>query len=277
MSELNALFRKRIGIPENETITFEALDNVLEKTAKKIPFENFCIIENKINDINKENLINKILINKEGGLCYELNSTFYFFLIENGFNAVLARGVVYENATQEYLTLGRTHVTILITYEEQKYLIDTGFGGNLPLKPVPLTGETVTTTNGEFRIKKVNSEHGDYVLEMKLKHKDKAWRIGYAFDSKKPIKDVSEFNEIQTIIAEHQESPFNKNPLITRLTTGGNITLTNTSFTQWIDGIATKENIDNVKFKQLLKQHFGMKKMKSEEGDHQNSKLELNE
>lgn len=277
MSELNALFRKRIGIPENETITFEALDNVLEKTAKKIPFENFCIIENKINDINKENLINKILINKEGGLCYELNSTFYFFLIENGFNAVLARGVVYENATQEYLTLGRTHVTILITYEEQKYLIDTGFGGNLPLKPVPLTGETVTSTNGEFRIKKVNSEHGDYVLEMKLKHKDKAWRIGYAFDSKKPIKDVSEFNEIQTIIAEHQESPFNKNPLITRLTTGGNITLTNTSFTQWIDGIATKENIDNVKFKQLLKQHFGMKKMKSEEDDHQNSKLELNE
>lgn len=276
MNELNALFRKRIGIPENETITFEALDNILEKTAKKIPFENFCIIENKTNDINKENLINKILINNEGGLCYELNSIFYFFLIENGFNAVLARGVVYENATQEYLTLGRTHVTILITYEEQTYIIDTGFGGNLPLKPVPLTGETVTSTNGEFRINKVNSEHGDYVLEMKLKHKDTAWKIGYAFDSKKPIKDLSELNEIQTIIAEHQESPFNKNPLITRLTTGGNITLTNTSFTQWMDGIAAKENIDNVRFKELLKQHFGIKKTESKESDDKNPKLEPN-
>ncbi|WP_369899560.1 arylamine N-acetyltransferase [Bacillus manliponensis] len=258
MSELNVLFRKRIGIPENENITFETLDSVLEKTAKNIPFENLCIIENKTSDITKENLINKILVKKEGGLCYELNSIFYFFLIENGFNAVLARGGVYENATQEYLNLGRTHVTILITHEKQTYLIDTGFGGNLPLKPVPLNGKTITSNNGEFRIKKVNSEHGDYVLEMKLKHKDTAWRIGYAFHSKKPINDVLEFNEIQTIIAEHQESPFNKNPLITRLITGGNLTLTNTSFTQWIDGIVTKEEIDNVRFKELLKEHFGI-------------------
>jgi N-hydroxyarylamine O-acetyltransferase len=256
MSELNTLFLKRIGIPENENITFETLDTVLEKTAKNIPFENLCIIENKTSDITQENLINKMLVKKEGGLCYELNSIFYFFLIDNGFNAVLARGVVYKN--QEYLTLGRTHVTILITHEEQTYLIDTGFGGNLPLKPVPLTGETVTSNNGEFRIKKVNSEHGDYVLEMKLKYKDIDWKIGYAFDSKKPITDVSEFNEIQTIIAEHQESSFNKNPLITRLTDGGNVTLTNSSFTQWVDGIVTKEKIDNVRFKELAKQHFGI-------------------
>lgn len=258
MSELNALFRKRIGIPKKEKITFEALNNVLEKTAKNIPFENLCIIENKTSDITKENLINKILVKKEGGLCYELNSIFYFFLIENSFNAVLTRGVIYENATQEYLILGRTHVTILITHEEQTYLIDTGFGGNLPLKPVPLTGETVTSNNGEFRVKKVKSEHGDYVLEMKLKNKDTAWKIGYAFDSKKLIDDVSEFNEIQKIIAEHQESPFNKNPLITLLTTEGNLTLTNTSFTQRIDGIVIKEEIDNVRFKELLKQHFGI-------------------
>jgi N-hydroxyarylamine O-acetyltransferase len=270
MSELNALFCKRIGIPENENITFEALDNVLEKTAKTIPFENLCIIENQISDITKENLINKILVKKEGGLCYELNSIFYFFLIENGFNAVLARGVIYENATQEYLTFGRTHVTILINYEKQTYLIDTGFGGNLPLKPVPLTGETITSNNGEFRIKKVDSEHGDYVLEMKLKHKDTAWKIGYAFDSKKPINDVSEFNEIQTIIAEHQESPFNKKPLITRLTTEGHLTLTSTLFTQWIDGIATKEEIDNTRFKELLKQHFGIYNTQTKENDHKN-------
>jgi N-hydroxyarylamine O-acetyltransferase len=259
MCELNALFRKRIGIPEKEIITYEALDKVLEKTAQNIPFENLCIIENKTSDITRENLINKILVNKEGGLCYELNSIFYFFLIENGFNAVLARGVVYDNATQNYLRLGRTHVTILITHENQEYLIDTGFGGNLPLKPVPLSGEAVTSYNGEFRIRKVNSEHGNNCLEMKLKHKDTAWKIGYAFDSKKPINDVSEFNEIQTIIAEHQESSFNKKPLITRLTTGGNLTLTDTSFTQWIDGIVTKEEIDYLRFKELLKQHFEIK------------------
>jgi N-hydroxyarylamine O-acetyltransferase len=59
-------------------------------------------------------------------------------------------------------------------------------------------------------------------------------------------------------IAEHQESPFNKNPLITKLTSGGNITLTDTTFTQWDNGIVTKEEIDRVRFKDLLEQHFWM-------------------
>lgn len=258
MSELDALFRKRIGIPEQEEITFEALDHILEKTAQIIPFENLCIIQNKTNAITKENIINKILVKNEGGLCYELNVIFYFFLLENGFDAALVRGVIYDQTAEEYMTYGRTHVTILVTRDNQTYLVDTGFGGNLPLKPVPLTGEKVTSNNGEFRIKKGNSEHGDYVLEMKLKYKDTAWRVGYTFDSKAPVNDISEFNEIQTIIAEHEQSPFNKKPLITRLTTEGNVILTDTSFTQWMNGTVTKEEIDNVRYKELLKQHFGM-------------------
>ncbi|MBY6036897.1 arylamine N-acetyltransferase [Fictibacillus nanhaiensis] len=258
MSELKALFLKRIGIPENQAITFEMLPSFLEKTAMTIPFENLSLMENRAKEITKENLVNKLLIQKEGGLCYELNSIVYFFLIESGFNAVLSRGVVYNHVAQEFVKLGRTHVTILMTHEEHTYLIDTGFGMNLPLKPVPLSGEAVTSNNGEFRVRKEQSEHGDYVLEMKLRHKDKEWKIGYAFDSTRPVKNVSEFNEIQTIIGEHEDSPFNKNPLITRLTHEGSLILTNTSFTQWINGRSTKEKINNKRFKALSSQHFGI-------------------
>ncbi|MBV7507922.1 arylamine N-acetyltransferase [Bacillus sp. sid0103] len=258
MQNLTSLFHKRIDMPNNQTITFEKLAEVLEKTAQNIPFENLSIIENKIRKITKENLMYKIVDRNEGGLCYELNSLFYFYLIENGFNAVITDGVVYNQAAEEYLQIGRTHVTVLLNHEEQTYLIDTGFGGNLPLKPVPLSGETISSYNGEFRIKKVNHEYGDYCLEMKLKHKDTDWKIGYVFDSQKPIDDEANLNAIQTIITEHPKSPFNKHPLVTRLTHNGNITLTDTTFTQWADGVVSKENIDNVKFKELAKQHFGL-------------------
>lgn len=258
MSQLNTLFRKRINIPEDEPITFDSLESILEKTAHSIPFENLCILANKTKPITQENLFNKILVHQEGGLCYELNSILYLFLIENGFDAVLARGVVYNGAIQDYLPIGRTHVTILVTHNDQTYVIDTGFGANLPLKPVPLSGETVISSNGEFRIKKAANRHGDYVLELKLKHKDTDWRIGYCFDSTKPITDVSELDEVQTIIVEHEESPFNKNRLVTRLTADGNVTLTDTSFTQWADGNVTKEEIDFERYKNLLKQHFEM-------------------
>ena len=77
MSELNALFRKRIGLPEKDALTFESLSIVLERMAQTVPFENFRIIQNKTDVISRTYLINKILVNKEGGLCYELNSILF--------------------------------------------------------------------------------------------------------------------------------------------------------------------------------------------------------
>ncbi|MFD0048953.1 hypothetical protein ACFVHQ_06450 [Actinomycetes bacterium NPDC127524] len=58
MSNLDTLFRRRIGFSEHEEITFEKLDLILEKTAKSIPFENLCIIGNRTADISKDHLIN---------------------------------------------------------------------------------------------------------------------------------------------------------------------------------------------------------------------------
>ncbi|WP_257349021.1 arylamine N-acetyltransferase family protein [Pseudalkalibacillus decolorationis] len=259
MSELNELFRKRIGFPENEKLTFETLDNLLEKTAVSIPFENLSMIAKKTSGITKENLMKKLLVNNEGGLCYELNPILYFFLVDNGFDASLVRGEVYDNEMNKWPNLGETHVAILLRHEEEIYLVDTGFGGNLPLRPVPVSGEPITTRNGEFRVKKMETNYGDYILEMKLKHKHTEWKIGYAFDSRRPVLDVSEFNEIQTILIEKEESPFNKNPLITQLTNNGNKTLTNGTFTQWVDGKATKEEIGDTRFTELAKLHFGLR------------------
>lgn len=65
------------------------------------------------------------------------------------------------------------------------------------------------------------------MLEMKLKYKDTEWRIGYAFDS-------------------------------TKLTESGNVTLTITSFTKWEDGGVTKELIDEARYRELLREWFGM-------------------
>nr|WP_245831843.1 arylamine N-acetyltransferase [Oceanobacillus senegalensis] len=249
--EINSLFRKRIGIPENEVITWSKLDYVLEKTAQALPFENLAVIENRRYKISKENLMNKILVNHEGGLCYELNPLFYLFLIENGFDAKLVRGSVYDNENKMFQRLGSTHVSILITLQENTYLIDTGFGANLPLKPVPLTGETVFSKNGEFRIKKTNNEYGDHILEMKLTDKHTDWAKGYAFYSNRPMADTSELAEIQSVIYDNENSPFNKSPLISIFTSNGRILLTNTHYTQWIDSVKQKEKIDKEEFEKL--------------------------
>ncbi|WP_442598438.1 arylamine N-acetyltransferase family protein [Neobacillus sp. D3-1R] len=256
MEDLNNLFRKRIDFPENEMITFEQLNSILEKTALAIPFENLCVIRKKTADITQQNLIQKILQKKEGGLCYELNTILYYFLKENGFHVNLARAIVFEQASQDFAEVGRTHVIILLQHQHETYVVDTGFGGNLPLRPVPLRGDTISSFNGEFRIRRKESEHGDHILQMKLKHKDENWRTGYAFHSLQLVTDISEMNEVQQLIMESPKSPFNKTPLITKLTKNGSQTLAGTSYTQWTNGKVTKEDIDEELFYDLAKKHF---------------------
>lgn len=258
MDELNGLFRDRIGISKDEVLTFASLDHVLEKTSRAIPFENLCVVGNRTKEITKENLANKIIKHHEGGLCYELNALFYLFLVENGFQAALVRGVTFDQVGQRWSTTGKTHVTNLITHDGQPYLVDTGFGGNLPLKPVPLNGNIVTSDNGEFRVERVDSEHGDHVLYMKLRHKDTDWKLGYMFDSTQVVHNLSELNEIQNIILEHPASPFNKRPLVTRMTERGNMILTDTSFTEWVDGQVERKEIDSQTFQQIAKGRFGI-------------------
>jgi N-hydroxyarylamine O-acetyltransferase len=258
MNNVNELFRDRVGIAQDKKITFEYLDTVLEKTAKTIPFENLCIIEKRTKEITKENLTSKLLQQNEGGLCYELNTILFLFLSENGFNPSLVRGVTYNHMNQQWSGTGNTHVLNLMTHNGQIYLVDTGFGGNLPLKPIPLSGETVASSNGEFRVERADWEHGDYILYMKLNRKDEDWKIGYAFNSKESIQNISELNEVQRIIVEHPESAFNKKPLITKITDKGNITLTDTSFTQWVDRTLNKENIDEKRFNEIRKDYFNL-------------------
>ncbi|WP_408009939.1 arylamine N-acetyltransferase family protein [Pseudalkalibacillus sp. A8] len=255
---MDALFRKRIGLSEEEPITFEKLDEVLEKTARTIPFENLRIMNQETFDITNESLIDKMLARNEGGLCYELNGLLYLFLLENDFDVTLVRGDVFNSDTGEWTKLGRTHVAIILRHEGQDYLVDTGFGGNLPLKPVPMNGEVVTSSNGQFKVEASKSDYGDYVLTLKLADKDKDWRIGHIIDSKKPVKNLSEFNEIQKVLIEDDRSPFNKGPILTKFTDDGTVSLTNKTLTRWIKGKAHKEKISEKAFHEHVKKDFGI-------------------
>ncbi|MCM3665119.1 arylamine N-acetyltransferase [Mesobacillus subterraneus] len=256
MNDLNRQFRNRIGFPEETPISLGNLDIILELTAAAIPFENLCTLSGDLSDLNEKNLTEKIIERKEGGLCYDLNGLLYLFLRENGLDVQLVRGAVYVPDINGFSPTGKTHAAILLKDAAERYLVDTGFGGNLPLKPVPLNGMEISSSNGEFRVKKEKNEFGDYFLEMKLKNKDTEWRLGYAFDSTQLVKDISELNEMKKIITEHPQSPFNKKLLLTRVTAEGSMVLTETSYTHWKDGKMAKEEIDSERFRELARKYY---------------------
>jgi N-hydroxyarylamine O-acetyltransferase len=254
MQTFKTLFQQRINM--DGEVTFETLPMLLQHFAQAIPFENLRIINNNKSLLSKEGLQKKILIRKEGGVCYELNTLLYYYLEEIGFDVTLVSACIYDQKSNDWSTTGNTHVTILMKQNEEQYIVDAGFGANIPLTPLPLTGEVMTTANGHFRIKPT----GDgYTLDLKLEGRDDDWRVGYYFSGDNRITDMTELEQMQQTIETHPASPFNKSPLLTKRTTDGLYILTPSSFTQWHNGVPVKQTIGEEEYRMLLQTKFEMK------------------
>lgn len=73
MSDINRLFRQRIGWPMDTELTFESLPLLLERTALTFPFENLALLGDDTAAITPSHLIGKMLHRREGA--YAMNST----------------------------------------------------------------------------------------------------------------------------------------------------------------------------------------------------------
>ncbi|KEK22690.1 arylamine N-acetyltransferase family protein [Bacillus gaemokensis] len=261
MTELQKQFFSRLNIKEKESISFEDLNEILYAMAQVVPFENLDIIQGTVKEISKENLQKKILVNNRGGLCYELNPAMYYFLKDCSFDVHLVSGTVY-NAASATWAVESGHIATVLKHNNELYLIEVGFGSYLPLSPVPFSGETVHSFTGDYRIRKETTAKGNYVLEMRKNHEfldvtsSEDWILGYAFY----IEEVDEttLNKAQRIIVEHEESPFNKVPLIVKLTPDGHASLTKDSLTVTKQGKKQKESITEQQYADLLQSTFGI-------------------
>ncbi|QWG34474.1 arylamine N-acetyltransferase family protein [Bacillus mycoides] len=261
MTDFQRQFFARLNIKNKEIVSFKDLPNIMYAMSQSVPFENLNILENNFKEISKENLKEKILLNNRGGLCYELNPTMYYFLKDSKFDVHLVSGTVYNNANSIW-AVDSGHIATVLKYHNELYLIEVGFGSYLPLAPVPFSGEVVHSVTGDYRIRKETTEKGNYILEMRKNNEflDQSstndWTVGYA--SHLEEVNVEKANAAQKIIVEHEGSPFNKVPLIVKLTENGHASLTKDSLTIAKNGKKTKETVTEEQYKNLLHSTFGI-------------------
>ncbi|EOQ01473.1 arylamine N-acetyltransferase family protein [Bacillus cereus] len=261
MTELQKYFFLRLNIKERKNISFEDITEILQAMAVAVPFENLDIFHGTVRSISKENLKEKILMRKHGGLCYELNPILYYFLIDCGFDVRLVSGTVYDAGLKKW-AVDKGHVASVLEYQDKLYLIETGFASFLPLAPVPFTGETVHSRTGDYRVRKEDTEKGTYVLEMRNNNEflgresSEEWRLAYAFQ----LDSIGEkeLNQAQKVIVEHKDSAFNKGAIVVKLTKDGHMSLTQKSLTKIQDSTKKKEAVTRERYLEILSELFGI-------------------
>src|SRR5690625_1897024 len=153
-----------------------SLNNLTELQAlhlRHIPFENLDVIRKVPIYLNLNTIYEKIVKNRRGGYCYELNGLFQSLLTELGYTAHLISATVLR--TNGEWAKADTHAAILV-YLDQPYLVDVGFGAATPRKPVPLHSMTETNVGETYLVK----QHRESTYDL-IRNTDSSERTLYRF------------------------------------------------------------------------------------------------
>lgn len=225
--------------------------NVLFKLQRKhllnIPFENLDIHYNRKIKLSVPAIYQKIINEKRGGFCYELNGLFHSLLKQIGFNAKLISARVHikdDDYSPEY-----DHLAIIVNLENKQFLVDVGFG-KFSLEPLKLEmNQTISDSFGKFQFDKFNKEY--YRIN---EVKDTNVLPQYIFKNEE--RKLSEFTKRCEFHQTSEHSHFTKKKLISIAKTNGRITLNNSQLK--ITHLENEEeiNFDEREFESKLKHYF---------------------
>ena len=128
-------YLRRTGAPRPAAPTLAALTALHEAHVGAIPFENLDVLLGREIRLDLDSLQAKLVAGGRGGYCFEHNTLFAAVLGELGFGVTTLFGRV---GSKPDAVRPRTHMVLRVDLPEGPFLADVGFGGDGPVRPVPL-------------------------------------------------------------------------------------------------------------------------------------------
>jgi len=221
-----ANYLERIDLPATATdqpADRALLARLIEAHCRTVPFENLAIVGDPHGAFAGDGvtlavpaLYEKVVEERRGGFCFELNGLCHWLLTELGYDA--DRCAARIGGDEE--TLGRppaNHHTTVVTLDRE-YLVDVGTGCPQVRTPVPLDGSVVEDPVGiEWRIDPAEMALSDYALSRREPGSD--WQLRYRFQ-REPRK-LSFFAATCDFLANEPDGTFTSGPIVQRSTADG--------------------------------------------------------
>jgi len=215
---------------------------------ESIPFENLDIsLGNKIT-LSLRSQFNKVIYQKRGGFCYELNNTFAALLLACGFSVkLLSASVFFRNTYGPEFD----HLLILVECEGKLLITDVGFGNSFR-EPLFLTSRPVKQLDAFYKIERKGL---DYTLLQKKE--GMTWQVQYMFTLE--CHKIDAFSYMCEYLQTSAESHFTQESICSIPTKYGRKTLTNNRYIETINGKRNEFIITNEEqYRRTLNQHFSI-------------------
>ena len=129
--------------------TVETLTGLHRAHLLSIPYENLDIHLGRTLTLDPETIFTKLVDDRRGGWCYEMNGLFAWVLDTLGFVVARVSGAV-GRATRGDRADG-THLVLIVSIDGAPWIADVGFGDGF-LEPLPLTTGVFRQDFLEFRV-----------------------------------------------------------------------------------------------------------------------------
>jgi N-hydroxyarylamine O-acetyltransferase len=218
-----------------------------------VPFENLDIGWVRPIRLDIDSLWTKLILQRRGGFCYELNGLFAELLKTIGYDVVYLNARVFNSSGKPGMDFD--HLALLVRTPEasERWLVDVGFGDSCLH---PLNFEDRSEQLQGLRAYRIDEVEDGYVTEQR--NYDGTWERQYFFDLQ-PHRFPDEY---EAGCLYHQTSPlssFTRRSIISKATANGRISLETARLIVTQNGLRSERPVHNqVEYQKLLKQHFGI-------------------
>lgn len=172
--DISAYFRRinYTGPAAADTATLHAL---MRHQLFSIPFENGDVQAGKVVSLVPEDIADKLLRQKRGGYCYEVNGLFAMALEALGirWRFVAARPMFYP------VRRPKTHMALIAEIDGRQWLCDLGFGSYGIRAPMALDMLDTDIRQDFDTFRLTRNAEGEYLLQARVEGK---WASQYGFD-----------------------------------------------------------------------------------------------
>jgi N-hydroxyarylamine O-acetyltransferase len=242
----------RIGLTETPGINTDGLQKLHSAQAFSVPFENLDILLGRTIALAPERLAAKLILQRRGGYCFELNRLLHLALKTIGFSVrpLLAR-VLYGLETPS----AHTHEVLVVTADGNDWLADVGFGGPGLCLPLPLITDQVFEQFGErYRL----IRHPKYGMILQREIDDKSYIDLYCFDLDDLTLDA-DIDMANHFTSTWPQSIFRLHRMCSLRKPWGRVTLLDMELTFYRDGQSIKNILpEGPPYLAALSENFGI-------------------
>ena len=260
-------FLGRIGYPSGPTGLPEPSGEILGELhwahLQAVPFENLDIVRfERAIHLAPEALYGKIVTERRGGYCFEVNGLLAVVLGDIGFGV---RRVMVQFIQEDG---GRSrafdHLALIVSApgdlsdhgEPTRWLVDVGSGRQAfprPLRMVADIEQHQPEVGTTYRLTRDDAP-GRWVLHTRVGDAD--WSPWYTFDETE--RALADFAERNTFFQTDPSSPFRQGPLATRSRPDGRVTVTGDRLIETVGGVRSEREITAEEAEALLASEFGI-------------------